>query len=432
MWHRALEAKRPMHKHSAPPCSRPVLDLLEGRYLLSGWGDGAALPSAPAVIFSLGPQAPTQLVTVRLATAPLAQFQGPLSWSMSPSLFRQDLNPSGNHVSLLAEAQLAPGLPGASPSLGYLYEVDHTTISLWNSGNAVALPPALSPHAYDSALPLLPPLSYQLMPFTDPTGHFQIPRIRLDDAIMRMAREPFAKSLLDESMTSSSETADQIQGMTATLNGPVWSSTATGNLTSQITPTDPTVPAHTTTLLNSDISRIEPTARALRISGSSSNQPSETAQGALPKTVSANLVPTSALTAATLAEDDQAAELFPTISGPVVGSDQEKFLLPLPHAAELVTEAVPFDRASLERAIDQFFNRLEELGVGELLVEQGPAHTIPLSLALLGTVTALELARRRFQPTSGRKKAAHRQSSLGSEELLGFPELPGSWSTRLT
>jgi hypothetical protein len=136
--------------------------------------------------------------------------------------------------------------------------------------------------------------------------------------------------------------------------------------------------------------------------------------------------------AATLAQDDQAAEVSPTVSNSLVSSDQERLLLPLPHAAELVTEAVPFDRASLEHAIDQFFNRLEELGAGDLLVEQGPAHTIPLSLALVGTVAAIELARRWFHPTSEDDKAAHRQRSIGSEELLGFPELPGSWSTRLT
>jgi hypothetical protein len=136
--------------------------------------------------------------------------------------------------------------------------------------------------------------------------------------------------------------------------------------------------------------------------------------------------------AATLDDDHQGPAVSPTVSNSVMSPDQEDLLLPLPHAAELVTDAVPFDRASLEHAIDRFFDRLEELGVGELLVEQGPAHAIPLSLALLSTVTAVELARRRFQPSTSAGTATRRRHSLGSEELLGFPELPGSWSTRLT
>ena len=66
------------------------------------------------------------------------------------------------------------------------------------------------------------------------------------------------------------------------------------------------------------------------------------------------------------------------------------------------------------------------------LADPGTTNVLPLSLALLGTVTAVEVARRRLRAKGGAWKSAARQDPLGSEELLGFPELPGSWSTRLT
>jgi hypothetical protein len=57
---------------------------------------------------------------------------------------------------------------------------------------------------------------------------------------------------------------------------------------------------------------------------------------------------------------------------------------------------------------------------------------IPLAVVAIGTVTAAEIARRRLRSKSGHGHAAWRQDPLGSEELRAFPELPGSWSTRLT
>ena len=105
--------------------------------------------------------------------------------------------------------------------------------------------------------------------------------------------------------------------------------------------------------------------------------------------------------------------------------------IPLPHAAGLVAGVLPFDRASLEQAVDQFFDRLEDLGVGQF-VEQAPSRVLPLSLTVIGTVTAVEVARRRFRSKTNGGISTRRQDALSSEELRGFPELPGSWSTRLT
>jgi hypothetical protein len=154
------------------------------------------------------------------------------------------------------------------------------------------------------------------------------------------------------------------------------------------------------------------------------NQP---AQGNLPKSGPANLVTTDDSTAdgAVYRGDAVSASMVdPRSSG-----NQTKLLLP--QAAGLIANAVPFDQAALEKAVDQFFDQLENLGMGQL-VEQGPTRVIPLSLALLSMVAAVEVARRRLKSRMGERKATERQNPLGSEELLGFPELPGSWSTNQT
>jgi hypothetical protein len=184
---------------------------------------------------------------------------------------------------------------------------------------------------------------------------------------------------------------------------------------------------HLTTLFNPRSWTDDPSIRSARGGESPGNQRIETAQGNLPKSVSASLVTTDDSTAA--ADAHRGGDVSATSLDPIVDGNQAK--LPLPHAAGLIANVVPFDRASLEQAVDQFFNQLEDLGVGQL-VEQGPTHVIPLSLALLGTVTAVEVARRRLRSRTALGKAARRQDPLASEELLGFPELPGSWSTNLT
>jgi hypothetical protein len=157
------------------------------------------------------------------------------------------------------------------------------------------------------------------------------------------------------------------------------------------------------------------------------NQPVEAAQVNLPKSGSASLVTTDDSTADGVAHrgDDNPV----SVGDPLLSGNQTKLLLP--QAAGLIANAVPFDQAALEKAVDQFFDQLESLGMGQL-VEQGPTRIIPLSLALLSTVTAVEVARRRLKSRTGERKATERQNPLGSEELLGFPELPGSWSTNLT
>jgi len=180
-------------------------------------------------------------------------------------------------------------------------------------------------------------------------------------------------------------------------------------------------------LSNPDPGHDDQSIQTARSGESPGNQPVEAAQGNLPKSGSANLVTTDDSTAdgaAHRGDDISASFVDPNLSG-----NRTKLLLP--QAAGLIANAVPFDPAALEKAVDQFFDQLESLGMGQL-VEQGPIRVIPLSLALLSTVTAVEVARRRLKSRTGERKTTERQNPLGSEELLGFPELPGSWSTNLT
>ena len=200
-----------------------------------------------------------------------------------------------------------------------------------------------------------------------------------------------------------------------------------GNSIGQIASSVIASPGNLTALFNPEPEHDDQSIRTARIGDSPGNQPVEAAQGNLPKSGSANLVTTDDSTAdgaAHRGDDISASMVDPKLSG-----NQTKLLLP--QAAGLIANAVPFDQAALEKAVDQFFDQLESLGMGQL-VEQGPTRVIPLSLALLSTVTAVEVARRRLKSRTGERKATERQNPLGSEELLGFPELPGSWSTNLT
>jgi hypothetical protein len=181
-----------------------------------------------------------------------------------------------------------------------------------------------------------------------------------------------------------------------------------------------------TALLNPESSRADQSKQVVRAGESVGNQQNELGLGSLPKSALANLVTTE--TAANVTAPAPNGGIVPPRDS-ASSSDPEE--APLPHAAGLISEVLPLDRAGLEQAIDQFFDQLEELGVGQL-VEHWPVHVIPLSVVAIGTVTAAEIARRQLRSKKNRGYAAWRQDPLGSEELRAFPELPGSWSTRLT
>jgi hypothetical protein len=184
-------------------------------------------------------------------------------------------------------------------------------------------------------------------------------------------------------------------------------------------------PAHLTALLSSDTGRGDLPIHPVRSNEAPGNQIMEAGRGSLSNTSSTHVVPTDAPVSMAAAHPDDKPPLPVSLPNDI----QEE--IPLPHAAGLVAGVLPFDRASLEQAVDQFFDQLEDLGVGQF-VEQAPSRVLPLSLTVIGAVTAVEVARRRFRSKTNGGISTRRQDALSSEELRGFPELPGSWSTRLT
>jgi hypothetical protein len=110
--------------------------------------------------------------------------------------------------------------------------------------------------------------------------------------------------------------------------------------------------------------------------------------------------------------------------------------LPRPSSADVIAGILPFDRAGLERAIDRLIDQIDDLG-GRDVVRRGPARMILFSMALASGALVLEVARRRWRSVAitGELRAGafdpdrDRQSR---ENLLGFPELPVSWSSRTT
>jgi hypothetical protein len=197
------------------------------------------------------------------------------------------------------------------------------------------------------------------------------------------------------------------------------------NTIAQVAPPMTVGPAHLTALLSSDTGRSDSLIQPVRTNEAPGNQIMEAGRGSVSSTSSTHLVPADAPVTMDAAHpaDNLAAPV------PLTNGNQEE--IPLPHAAGLVAGVLPFDRASLEQAVDQFFDRLEDLGVGQF-VEQAPSRVLPLSLTVIGAVTAVEVARRRFRSKTSCGISTRRQDALSSEELRGFPELPGSWSTRLT
>jgi hypothetical protein len=105
--------------------------------------------------------------------------------------------------------------------------------------------------------------------------------------------------------------------------------------------------------------------------------------------------------------------------------------LPPPVAADLIAGVLPFDRSSLLRAIDRFFEEFDTPGtVG--LAHRRPQDVVFLSVTLASAATALEVVRRRWRHwTRGGPNARFREP-LARGVHLGFPEVPGSWSSRLT
>jgi hypothetical protein len=100
-----------------------------------------------------------------------------------------------------------------------------------------------------------------------------------------------------------------------------------------------------------------------------------------------------------------------------------------PASADLIAAVVPFDRDAIERAIDRFIDELDG-GTTRAAIKRGPTRLILLSMALAGGALALEELRRHWRRECGARLSARDRESQNA--LVAFPELPGSWSSRLS
>ncbi len=116
----------------------------------------------------------------------------------------------------------------------------------------------------------------------------------------------------------------------------------------------------------------------------------------------------------------------------IVGNASGENELGEPGSADLLASAVPFDRAALDRALDEFLRPFEDLGSADFDA-RGPLRFVLYSLAIAGGLTAIELIRRRRERRDSTGGAGDPDSAcFSSSDTLGFPELPGSWSSRLS
>jgi hypothetical protein len=406
-----------MRKYLAQNCRRrPNLDPLESRYLLSGGIEVIEVHPVPALIVGIDFRQTPHPADVfgSLPISPVSS--GPGDWSMPG--FHHDFSPPGEMSLPAAEFHTYSDLQVVSPLISPNSESDNAPVSTPISESMAAVP-AYSSHGVippgSPAPPFQPPLYLFLS--GDP-GRF-----------LHAARDLVTRPLTDEmTMGSQQDTAQDDEVTISPASNQTAVLAQAGNSIGQIAPSVVASTAHLTSLFNPEPGRDDQSIRTAWSGESPGNQPVEAAQGNVPNSGPAILVTTDGSSAAdgvALRGDDNPV----SVGDPLLSGSQTKLLLP--QAAGLIASAVPFDRAALEKAVDRFFDQLEDLGMGQL-VEPGPTHVIPLSLALLSTVTAVEVARRRLRSRTGETKATERQNPLGSEELLGFPELPGSWSTNPT
>ena len=239
-----------------------------------------------------------------------------------------------------------------------------------------------------------------------------------------------ARSLPDEtSLGPQGDTSQPDEVTISPSSTPASVQTQGSSLTGQIAPMVTVAPVRLTSLFDPVAGRDDQSLRLARGGESSSNMPAEMVATSLPKSG----LPLPGTGESSVNSGDGSThpgdDLLPNGTEKTSSGSQTKLLLP--QAAGLIARAVPFDQAALEQAVDQFFEKLEDLGVGQL-VEQGPTRRHPDLSGIACAVSAVEIARRRLKSKTGERQATESKSPLGSEELLGFPELPGSWSTNLT
>jgi hypothetical protein len=422
-----------MRTHAAPSCNlRPSLDLLEDRHLLSGGFEAIGVYPLAAIVVAIEVRDQAHVVElVGFPSGPQA-FRGGSFSQMPPaargsfdfaardSLFAPDhgFQPPPENQSQLVSSNFQTPPEIQEPSTGTPIYWSMTGSSTASTSQESPPPGTPSPPGAPSLMPVPPPGAFL-------SGDFL--KFKANEVFLR--EHGFEAKPLPEANAGNVEgnTTEGAQGGTAAISSGSQGvgALAAGNTIAQVAPPMTVAPAHLTALLSFETGRSDSLIQSVQINEAPGNQITEAGHGSLSDTSSTHLVSREA--PATMA----AAHLDENPPAPVPLTNGNQKEMPLPHAAGLVAGVLPFDRASLEQAVDQFFDRLEDLGVGQF-VEQAPSRVLPLSLTVIGTVTAVEVARRRLRSKTGGGNSTRRQEALSSEELRGFPELPGSWSTRLT
>jgi hypothetical protein len=100
---------------------------------------------------------------------------------------------------------------------------------------------------------------------------------------------------------------------------------------------------------------------------------------------------------------------------------------PAPQVADLISDFLPFDRATLERAIDQFLGQFESLAA-ELAHLEASTNLLPVMSAAVMTTMAYEVVilQRRV-----RDERANATTGDKEEGFTALPGLPNSWSWSL-
>ena len=100
-----------------------------------------------------------------------------------------------------------------------------------------------------------------------------------------------------------------------------------------------------------------------------------------------------------------------------------------PQGADVSTDAVPLARESLERAIEDFVSQLGRVDT-QVFNGSGPTPILILTASVLASAASIEVVRR-YAKRSAAVRRVVAVDSTGRQQILGFPELPGSWSQRL-
>ena len=438
---RHCEAKQSMGTHNTSNGRhRTGLDALEDRRLLSGIVEVFQHPAAPVIVTSIAPAA----VEISHMSAPFAGSgmsiqpvsRGPGDWPM-PGLthdfvsFDQRAVPAGLYptislsqmVVIVAQTgRFAGGPPSLNPDPAPPEPDTQAQVPAPPNGDYSAS----DVPGHDAAAPP-GPASGTFIPGTPPPLLFMgiaLSRPRMDLSVLPAPHDVSGKASPDD--LSANATGELNGNETSSTLGHTAAAAAPLNIPGQSVATFAVPNALVTGFVTSDADA----RSAAGAMGSAKGPPGSASSGA----ASAGRGDLSAAPASMTADGIEPS-LGPQQAGSESGVKPMLNAIPtklfLPQAAGLIADAIPFDQASLEKAVDQFFDRLEDLGVGQM-VDQGRPGMIPVSLALLSTAAAVEVARRRLKsPDSGRKPSEGR-GHLGSEELLGYPELPGSWSTNLT